>query len=198
MRGSRRGGGREGRGGEEKEGEEERRKRRKREGRGGEGYKKGEEERRKERRRRVQERGGGEKDREEEKGTRKGRRREGRGGGEVVQTHTYLVWILLTSAEEQISICPHLQYCCCSSSHGPVPQGTCPPPSPPPSSILDAEVNVAQYQSKIASKHKVPCDACIDDSSGPAVGFCCECLQFLCQVCCDYHKCARDLRDPIG
>ena len=58
---------------------------------------------------------------------------------------------------------------------------------------LDAEVKVAQYQSKIASNHKVPCDACIDDSSGPAVGYCCECLKFLCQLCCDHHKRARDL-----
>ena len=58
---------------------------------------------------------------------------------------------------------------------------------------LDAEVKVAQYQSKIVSKDKVPCDACIDDSSGPVVGFCCECLKFLCQLCCDHHKCTRDL-----
>ena len=58
---------------------------------------------------------------------------------------------------------------------------------------LDADVKVAQYQSKIASKLEVPCDhACIDVSSGPAVGFCCKCLQFLCQVCCDHHKHARN------
>ena len=53
---------------------------------------------------------------------------------------------------------------------------------------LNAEVKVAQYQSKIASNNEVPCDVCIDDSSGPTVGFCCECLQFLCQLCCDHHK----------
>ena len=56
---------------------------------------------------------------------------------------------------------------------------------------LDAEVKVTQYQSKIASNNEVPCDACDDSSSGPAVGFCCTCLQFLCQFCCDYHKRAR-------
>ena len=58
---------------------------------------------------------------------------------------------------------------------------------------LDAEVKIAQYQSKIASNNEVPCDVCINDSSGPAVGFCCECLKFLCQLCCDHHKRARDL-----
>ena len=58
---------------------------------------------------------------------------------------------------------------------------------------LDAEVKVAQYQSKIASNNEVPCDVCINDSSGPAVGFCCTCLKFLCQLCCDHHKRARDL-----
>ena len=56
---------------------------------------------------------------------------------------------------------------------------------------LGVKVKVAQYQSKIVSNNEVPCDACDDNGSGPAVGFCCTCLQFLCQFCCDYHKRAR-------
>ena len=67
---------------------------------------------------------------------------------------------------------------------------------------LDAETKVAQYQSKIVGSREVPCDACNDNSSGPAVGFCCTCLQFLCQFCCDYHKRARNFRPhsvlPLG
>ena len=68
---------------------------------------------------------------------------------------------------------------------------------------LDAEVKVAQYQSKIVSNNNLPCDACDDSSSGPAVGFCCECLQFLCQLCCGHHKRARNFRlhnvlSPLG
>ena len=68
---------------------------------------------------------------------------------------------------------------------------------------LDAEVKINQYQSKFASNNKVPCDACDDSSSGPAVGFCCTCLQFLCQLCCDHHKRARNFRlhnvlSPLG
>ena len=59
---------------------------------------------------------------------------------------------------------------------------------------LDAEVKIAQYQSKIASNNEVPCDVCDDSSSGPAVGFCCTCLQFFCQLCCDNHKRARNFR----
>ena len=58
---------------------------------------------------------------------------------------------------------------------------------------LDNEVKIAQYQSKVASKDVVPCDVCIDStSSGPAVGFCCSCHHFMCQLCCDHHKCARN------
>ena len=60
---------------------------------------------------------------------------------------------------------------------------------------LEVEVKMAQYQSKIASNSEVVLwDVCIDStSSGPAVGFCCSCLHFLCQQCCDHHKRARNL-----
>ena len=58
---------------------------------------------------------------------------------------------------------------------------------------LGIGVKVAQYQSKVASKDVVPCDVCIDNtSSGPAVGFCCSCHHFMCQLCCDHHKRARN------
>ena len=53
---------------------------------------------------------------------------------------------------------------------------------------LGFEANVARYQFKIASAHEVPCDACIDGSSRPSVGFCCQCLQGLCQPCSEYHN----------
>ena len=58
---------------------------------------------------------------------------------------------------------------------------------------LDFETKVAQYQSRISQKSEVACDVCIDSSLGPALGFCCSCLHFLCKVCCDYHKRARHL-----
>ena len=58
---------------------------------------------------------------------------------------------------------------------------------------LGNEVKIAQYQSKVASKDAVLCDVCIDSiSSGPAVGFCCSCHHFMCQLCCDHHKRARN------
>ncbi|KAL5489443.1 hypothetical protein EMCRGX_G018535 [Ephydatia muelleri] len=44
---------------------------------------------------------------------------------------------------------------------------------------LGFEAKVSQCQFKIAMAHEVPCDACIGGSSGPSVGFCCQCLQFL-------------------
>eukprot|EP00731_Ephydatia_muelleri_P020069 Em0012g894a len=59
---------------------------------------------------------------------------------------------------------------------------------------LGFEAKVSQYQFKIARANEVPCDACFDGSSGPSVGFCCQCLQGLCQPCSEYHKRNRSLR----
>ena len=58
---------------------------------------------------------------------------------------------------------------------------------------LGFEAKFARYQFKIASAHEVPCDACIDGCSGPSVGFCCQCLQGLCQPCSEYHKRNRSM-----
>ena len=58
---------------------------------------------------------------------------------------------------------------------------------------LDFEVKVAQYRGRIAGSSKTACDVCIDDSSGSAVGFCCTCLKFLCQLCFTYHQRSREL-----
>ena len=58
---------------------------------------------------------------------------------------------------------------------------------------LGFEAKVARYQFKIARAHEVPCDACIDGSSGPSVGFCCQCLQILCHPCSEYHKRNRSM-----
>ena len=58
----------------------------------------------------------------------------------------------------------------------------------PQNLVLGFEAKVAQYQLKIARAHEVPCDACISGSSAPSVGFCCQCLQFLCQSCCEHHR----------
>ena len=58
---------------------------------------------------------------------------------------------------------------------------------------LGFEAKVSQCQFKIARAHEVPCDACIGGSSGPSVGFCCQCLQFLCQPCCEHHGRNRSL-----
>ena len=58
---------------------------------------------------------------------------------------------------------------------------------------LGFEAKVARYEFKIANANEVPCDACIDGSSGSSVGFCCQCLQLLCQPCSDYHKRNRSL-----
>ena len=58
---------------------------------------------------------------------------------------------------------------------------------------LGFEVEVAGYVSKIVSNSEVCCDQCINESSGPAVVFCCTCRQFLCQLSYDHHKCHREL-----
>lgn len=50
------------------------------------------------------------------------------------------------------------------------------------------EVEIAQYESKIQSEEKIGCDQCIDTSNGPAVSFCVNCCEFLCEVCTKHHK----------
>ena len=40
---------------------------------------------------------------------------------------------------------------------------------------LGFEVEVAGYMSKIGSDDEMSCDACIDESTRPAVVFCCTC-----------------------
>lgn len=50
------------------------------------------------------------------------------------------------------------------------------------------EVKVARYMSQITSDGEKPCSECIDGGRGPAVAFCCECLEFLCSYCHEYHR----------
>jgi tripartite motif-containing protein 2/3/tripartite motif-containing protein 71 len=50
------------------------------------------------------------------------------------------------------------------------------------------EVEVAQYDSKIQSEEQTGCDQCIDTSNGPAISFCVNCCEFLCEVCTKHHK----------
>ena len=56
---------------------------------------------------------------------------------------------------------------------------------------LEFEAEVAGYTSKLVRSSEVCCDHCIDGSSGPAVIFCCTCLQFLCKPCHEHHKRGR-------
>ena len=50
------------------------------------------------------------------------------------------------------------------------------------------EVEIAQYESKLTSEEHVSCDQCIDASNGPAVSFCINCCEFLCEACTKHHK----------
>ena len=50
------------------------------------------------------------------------------------------------------------------------------------------EAEVVQYARKIHSKEEKSCDQCIDPSNGPAVSFCMECCEFLCESCSKHHK----------
>ena len=50
------------------------------------------------------------------------------------------------------------------------------------------EVEIAQYESKIQSEEQTGCDQCIDTSNGPAVSFCINCCEFLCEACTKHHK----------
>lgn len=50
------------------------------------------------------------------------------------------------------------------------------------------EAEVAQIASKMQSKEEISCDQCVDPSSGPAVSFCVNCCDFLCNACAKHHK----------
>ena len=50
------------------------------------------------------------------------------------------------------------------------------------------EAEVAQIASKMQSKEEISCDQCVDPSSGPAVSFCVNCCNFLCNACTKHHK----------
>ena len=64
------------------------------------------------------------------------------------------------------------------------------------------EAEVAQYAVKIQSKEAINCDVCVKVSNGPAVSFCVECREFLCNVCSEHHHISRKTLDhelqPIG
>ena len=50
------------------------------------------------------------------------------------------------------------------------------------------EAEVAQYSQKLRSKEDISCDQCVDTSNGPAVSFCVNCCEFLCNACSKHHK----------
>ena len=64
------------------------------------------------------------------------------------------------------------------------------------------EAEVAQYAVKLRSKDAISCDVCVKVSNGPAVSFCVECREFLCNVCLEHHQISRKTLDhelqPIG
>ena len=64
------------------------------------------------------------------------------------------------------------------------------------------EAEVAQYAKKIQSKEEKSCDQCIDKSNGPAISFCMECGEFLCESCSKHHKKSRNTHNhelqPVG
>ena len=63
---------------------------------------------------------------------------------------------------------------------------------------LSFEVEMAGYISKIGSDGEKSCDSCIDGSAGPAVVFCCTCIELLCAFCYESHKRSRKLSNhPI-
>ena len=60
---------------------------------------------------------------------------------------------------------------------------------------LGFEVEVAGLVEYLKGTSGVTCDGCQGDSSSDAVkGFCCECHEFLCKACLDYHKRNRKLQ----
>ena len=62
---------------------------------------------------------------------------------------------------------------------------------------LGFEVEVAGYMSKIGSDGEKSCDACTRGSTGPAVVFCCTCIELLCASCYEHHKFSRKLSNHL-
>ena len=53
------------------------------------------------------------------------------------------------------------------------------------------EAEIAAYATKIQSEKKINCDQCVKVSNGPAVSFCVNCCEFLCNACSEYHQILR-------
>ena len=64
------------------------------------------------------------------------------------------------------------------------------------------EAEVAQYANRIQSEKEIGCDQCVEVSNGPAVSFCVNCCEFLCQACTKHHKTWRKTLnhelEPVG
>ena len=56
---------------------------------------------------------------------------------------------------------------------------------------LSFNVEIAEYTERMESTGDIDCDVCADSSSGPAVAFCSQCLEFLCELCVAHHRRAR-------
>ena len=56
---------------------------------------------------------------------------------------------------------------------------------------LGFNVEIAEYTERMESTGDIDCDVCADSSSGPAVAFCSQCLEFLCELCAAHHRRAR-------
>ena len=50
------------------------------------------------------------------------------------------------------------------------------------------EAEVAQYEQRVKGQAEISCVRCIVKSNGPAVSFCCNCCEFLCKMCTNYHQ----------
>ena len=53
------------------------------------------------------------------------------------------------------------------------------------------EANIVRIRGRMQSEEKKSCDFCVDTSTGPAVSFCHDCIEFLCKTCSNYHKTCR-------
>ena len=56
---------------------------------------------------------------------------------------------------------------------------------------LSFNVEIAEYTERMESTGDIDCDVCADSSSGSAVAFCSQCLEFLCELCAAHHCRAR-------
>ena len=50
------------------------------------------------------------------------------------------------------------------------------------------EAEVASYEKKLTGKDALICDYCMNRSGNATTDFCCECCEFLCKTCSEYHK----------